>query len=200
MKDGLGADPGEAMRVDGIVAGTRIATGTGWRAVQSLQQGDDVLTLEAGYQPLAGLWSARLPGGTAPPEFWPVAVPQGALDCREALLLLPDQKVLIECDQAEALFGDALALVPASALEGWRGISRVSHVTGARAVTLVFAAPQVIYASCAVLLACPGQSVGAADLFADRPPRLAETALTGEQARHLVACLIAEDLGSALRG
>lgn len=201
MKDGTSSGTGEAMLVEGIIAGTRIATDHGWRAVETLRSGDAVLTLEAGYQPLETLWTVRLPDDALPQPFWPVAVPQGALDCREAMLLLPDQRVLIECDQAESLFGDALALVPAAALEGWRGIARVPHAAGSEAVTLAFAAPQVIYASRAVLLACPGQdgaSGDPADLFGTRPPRLGDTALTFDQARHLVACLMAEDLGGAL--
>lgn len=203
MKDGIGSGgTGEAMLLEGIVAGTRIATGLGWRRVETLRPGDSVLTLEAGYQTVETLFRARLKDADLPRTFWPVCVPARALDCRESLILLPDQRVLIECDQAEDLFGDALALVPAAALEGWRGIARVPHPGGAEAVTLGFAVPQVVYASRAVLLACPGQDGPAdttADLLAEEPPRLADTALTFNQARHLVACLIAEDVGGALR-
>lgn len=200
MKDGLGGETGEAMLVEGITAGTRIATGTGWRAVETLRPGDAVLTLEGGYQPLAGLRLFRFPDRAAPLAIWPLIVPRAALDCREPILLLPDQQVLIECDQAEMLYGDALAMIPARALEGWRGIRRVQPRARAEAVTLSFAIPQVIYASRAVLLACPAQASRDArrtDLMQPRPG-LAEAALSREQARHLVACLMAEDMGGAL--
>jgi hypothetical protein len=201
MKDGLDSGAGEAMLIAGITAGTRIATAAGWRKVETLRPGDAVLTLEGGFQPVAALRSYRLPAQVAPPTVWPLIVPRGALDCREPILLLPDQQVLIESDQAELLFGDALALVPALALEGWRGIRRIQPRARAEALTLSFATPQLIYASRAVLLACPampGNRPCRAEKVAARPG-LAGAALSREQARHLVACLMAEDLGGALQ-
>lgn len=200
MKDGLDSGAGEAMLVSGITAGTRIATQKGWCRVEALRPGDGVLTLEAGFQPLADLQSYRFPRTAPPPAVWPLIVPRGALDCREPILLLPDQQVLIECDQAELLFGDALALIPALALEGWRGIRRIQPRAGTEAVMLRFAAPQMVYASRAVLLACHALPAGngrRADLSPQRPG-LAGACLSREQARHLVTCLMAEDLGGAL--
>ncbi len=188
------------MLVEGISAGTRIATGTGWRAVETLRPGDAVLTLEGGYQRLAGLRSFRFPQ-SAPPETWPLIVPRGALDCREPVLLMPDQLVLIECDQADRLFGDALALIPACALEGLRGIKRVRPRASAEAVALSFALPQMVYASRAVLLACPASpgTIARRKAYRPRRPALDGRALSREQAFHLVACLMAEDLGQAIR-
>lgn len=200
MNDGLDSETGGGMRACGISAGTRIATGSGWRAVETLRPGDAVLTLEGGYQPLAGVRSFRYPDRAAPPAVWPLIVPRGALDCREPILLLPDQTVLIECDQADLLFGTALALIPALALDGWRGIRRVQPRARAEAFQLSFAIPQVIYASRAVLLACPCQPAPQAGRAAPMPqrPGLAGALLSLEEARHLVTCLMAEDLGGAL--
>jgi hypothetical protein len=201
MNGGPDGDTGAAMLVNGITAGTRIATGTGWRAVETLRPGDAVLTLEGGYQPLAGLQSFRFPKAAAPSVVWPLIVPRGALDCREPILLMPDQQVLIECDQADRLFGDALALIPALALEGLRGIKRVRPRASAEAVALHFALPQLVYASRAVLLACPACPGTGARRKALKPrrPALDGRALSREHAFHLVACLMAEDLGAAIR-
>ena len=201
MNDRPGGDTGAAMLVEGISAGTRIKTNTGWRAVETLRPGDAVLTLEGGYQRLAGLRSFRFPRAEPPPAAWPLIVPRGALDCREPILLMPDQQVLIECDQADQLFGDAMALIPALALEGLRGIKRIRPRASAEAVALSFALPQMVYASRAVLLACPAHPGGVARGNPVRPrrPALNGRALSHERSFHLVACLMAEDLGAAVR-
>ena len=43
---------GEAYRTTGLVAGTRIATAMGWRAVEAIAVGDLVLTFDNGLQPV----------------------------------------------------------------------------------------------------------------------------------------------------
>lgn len=201
MKDGQAGDTGEAMLVDGIIAGTRIATDAGWRAVETLSPGDAVLTLEGGYQRLVGLRSFRFSQSVPPPVTWPLIVPRGALDCREPMLLMPEQQVLIECDQAERLFGDALALIPALALEGLRGIKRIRPRSSSEAVALTFAMPHMVYASRAVLLACHAFAGAPPRRRTNRPrrPALDGRPLSREQAFHLVACLMAEDVGAAIR-
>jgi hypothetical protein len=120
-------------------------------------------------------------------------VPAWALDNREEITLLPEQKVLIEADVAEELYGDPFALVPAQALEGWRGIARRRPPPTFSVVQLGFASPHVLYASRGLLLSCPG------DPFADGGwADQGYCTYSLAQARHLVACMIAEDAGAAL--
>lgn len=176
---------------EGLFAMTPVATTRGWVAVGALQPGDLLLTFDDGPQPVVASYSAYLEDGNA--DQWPLRVPAGALENREEISLLPDQKVLIESDAAERLFGDPFALVPARALHDWRGIERFHPMEGERVVQLRFRKPQVIYASRGVLLSCAGEEWDAA-VWQDP----GHTVCTMQQSRHLAACLIAEEAGAAL--
>jgi hypothetical protein len=191
MKGVADLESGGALLVQGVVAGTRIATLRGWQGVETLRPGDGVLTVDAGVQPLAEARPARL--AAPPPALWPLRVPAGALDCRETLILLPDQRLLLDLEGLPDMPDPPRALVPAAALQGLRGIRRFCPPPGLGAVTLAFAEPQLIYASRATLLACPGASPDGRMAPADPVP------LGLPQARHLVTCLIAQELGRALR-
>jgi hypothetical protein len=202
MRDWTDSGESGAVLTEGILGGTPIATAQGWRLVETLLPGERVLTFEAGMQPLASARRACVSAADVPPVFWPLRVPPGALDNRGELLLLPEQKILIESDAAEALLGDPFAMIPAAALEGWRGIARTRPADASLVMSLGFAEDQIIYASRAALLACPGELSPWAplfDLMEDRAEQAAYVPLSLSQARHLVACLIAEDLGAALR-
>lgn len=183
---------GPLVIAEGIVATTPIATPTGWRAAGSLGPGSMVMTFDHGPQEIT---SALIqPLGTAYPSHWPLLVPAWALDNREDLVLLPEQKLLIEADTAEELYGDPFALIPAAALEGWRGISRCRPTDGMAAVVFGFAQAQVIYASRGVLLSCAGDPFDDTDWH---EPEHAPYSMV--QARHLIGCLMAEEVGAALR-
>lgn len=178
---------------EGILASTPIATPQGWCVAASLAPGRQVLTFDAGPQPVLRARSMALGFGSA--SLWPLLVPAWALDNRDELTLLPDQKLLIEADLAEDLFGDPFAILPARALEGWRGIARCRPTASSTVVQFHFSAPQTLYASRAVLLSCHGGPLPGAGFQGPSP-----IACTLAQAEHLVACLIAEDAGAALRG
>lgn len=183
----------------GILAGTPIATPQGWRLVESLRQGEMVLTINAGAQRLA--WLKRLPPREGselwPRAHWPLQVPVGALDNLVPLRLLPDQPVLIESDAADTIHGDPFVLIPALALLGYRGIELCPPPAGKAAFRLGFSCDQIVYAARGAWLGCPAMRVwrqaGRASLPADFP------LLSAPQARALVSCLMAEDLGVALR-
>jgi hypothetical protein len=178
---------------EGIVSSTPIATPLGWRMAASLIVGQDVLTFDNGPQPVT---SARIVAlGSGSMAHWPLLVPPWALDNRDELILLPEQKVLIEADLAETLYGDPFAMIPSQAMEGWRGITRWRPPQGAAAVLLEFEQPQVIYASRGILLSCPGDPYTEADWF-----DATHVHYTLAQARHLITCLMAEETGAALRG
>ncbi|MFN4129173.1 MAG: Hint domain-containing protein [Paracoccaceae bacterium] len=185
---------GPSVIAEGIFATTPIATPGGWCPAGDLRPGAQVITFDAGNQPVTQ--ALVLAAGDPPPGFWPLRVPVWAMDNREELVLFPEQKVLIEADLAEDLYGDPFALIPARALEGWRGIGRCRplQIAVAAAVQLRFARHQVIYASRGVLLSCAGDRLADNDWQARDYSRYSLA-----QARHLIACLMAEETGAALR-
>ena len=186
---------------EGLLAGTPVATPDGWVAVDHLDPGDQVLTFDNGPMRIAERHEA-LP---AEPDVWPVvhwprAIPPGVLGNRATLRLLPGQLVLLESDTAEAMFGDPFALIPARALDGWRGIAPERPMPDERTICLLFDTEQIVYASSATLLHCPG-ALGEDLAVLHHLSRAAQAAyapLSLTAARQLVACLMAEDIGAAL--
>ena len=183
---------GPSVVAEGIFATTLIATPQGWRLASDLRAGAHVLTFDSGSQPVSYVQALDI--DDPPCGFLPVLVPAWAMDNREDLMLLPEQKVLIEADLAEELYGDPFALIPARALEGWRGIGRCRPPQMAVGVQLRFARHQVIYASRGVLLSCGGEPLAESNRCV-----AAYSSYPLAQAQHLMACLMAEETGAALR-
>lgn len=179
---------------EGITSGTLIATEQGWLPIEQVRVGCDVLTFDNGAATVANIERRILwPGqGACPKSMWPLAVPAGVLGNRRAMLLLPDQNVMLESDLAEMLFGDPFALVPAAALEGYRGIIRLCPHRAIEIVSLRFAEDQLVYANGSGVLHCG--SVNGLDMTLD----LITTAgaylpLALDRARKLVALMIEAD-------
>lgn len=175
----------------GIVAGTKVATQYGWRPVEAVAVGDMVLTFDGGMQPVKGVrrdrvWTA---GANGDPASWPLHVPAGALGNRSDMVLLPHQAVMVESDTAERLFGDPFAVIPALALEGYRGITRIMPEAHMDVVTLVFEHDEVVFGNIGALFLCPSQM----DLL-DTAPSAYEV-MSLESADLLVNFLEMEDLG-----
>lgn len=143
----------------GILTGTRIATHDGWRPVETIAPGDLVLTFDEGLIPVRDVTFARGGAGAGASgkarARAPLHVPPRALDNRQAMTLLPGQKVLLEDDLAEAMFGDPFVLIAAGALAGYRGISPLDDRGSGAVVSLVFDRPQVVHAEGLTLLYCP---------------------------------------------
>lgn len=177
---------------EGIVSDTSIATPDGWRPAASLAPGADVVTFDHGIRPIKRCNVQPLFADA--PAHWPLRVPVWSLDNRDEVVLLPEQKVLIEADVAEELFGEAFVLVPAMALDGWRGIERFRPAEGKVVVQLCFEEPEIIYASRGILLSCAGDQLDRTDWL---DPGYQVCTLS--QARHLMACIMAEEAGAALR-
>lgn len=179
----------------GLTSGTRIATATGWRAVETVAVGDRVQTFDNGVQAVVAVTrsSQSVDADTTPAFAEPIDVPAGALGNDEPMVLLPEQAVMIESDAAEALTGDPFALVPAKALVGFRGIERFRAVRAYEVVTLHFANDEVIYVEGGAL--CLAQAAVPADATTEdipHPPTRYE-AKNGKDAAALVAAMIAED-------
>ncbi|MEZ5751433.1 MAG: Hint domain-containing protein [Paracoccaceae bacterium] len=179
---------------EGLIAGTLVATEFGWDHVENLNAGDRVVTFDSGMQRLkavrvATLWTAEK---SAPRQVWPLLVPAKALGNRTELMLLPQQSVLIESDEAEDLFGDPFTLVSADVLEGFRGIARVSPPREVKIVTLEFERDEVVYANGTTLVHCPSQNratVSTAEMLIDTAEGAPYQKLPLAQSRRLVQAM-----------
>lgn len=181
----------------GLLAGTHVASNLGWRPVEALTPGDKVLTFDHGMQVIAELHreTLRLPEGPRTAARCPLHVPRDALMNRVPLWLMPDQGVLLESDLVEDAQGDPFAVVPACALEGFRGIRRMHPGTELELLIPRFAQDQVIYLEAGALgfTAAP-RNLMCGRVFAEES---AYRVLPPEEARGLVLAMIAEDEGWA---
>lgn len=178
----------------GIAAGIPVATPDGWIALDRLAPGDRLLTLGSPEpQPITSL-AALQPGPACAREAWPVHLPAGMFGNRAEVDLLPGQPLLLYSDSAEDAFGSPESLVQAQSLIHWRGAAQ-RMPEGGFFMAPKLARPALIYAGPGLILACEGLALPLAALVAD--PGL--PILSAAQGRALVACLIAEDMGAALR-
>lgn len=182
------------VQTSGIVAGTKVASTLGWRPVEAIDVGDEVLTFDGGMQPVLDISREVLWRGTAacPKHLWPLRVPIGALGNQDPMFLLPDQNVLIESDTAEEVLGDPFALIPAQALEGVSGIRRVRPHQVLEVITLHFNRDEVVFANVGALFHCPA--------FADQNL----LTISEEEARYeplplTQACLLSDFIGREAR-
>jgi hypothetical protein len=181
---------GVAGNASGVIAGTRIATSIGWRMVEMIAPGDRVLTFDNGMQEVTHvvhslLWSSDAP---CPRALWPLHVPAGVLGNAQAIVMLPEQSVVVESDVGEEIYGDPFTLIPAAALEGFRGIERRAPEVPTLVITLHFAEDEVVFASGGALFFCPSDAVASlSDLLSDGTGRY--SALSEEDARFLLDCV-----------
>jgi hypothetical protein len=141
----------------GLLAGTNVASNLGWRPVEALCAGDKVLTFDHGMQTIVEVVreTVHLDDGAIDPTRCPMHVPRDALNNRVPMWLLPDQGVLLESDLIEDHQGDPFAVVPASTLDGYRGICRLHPDNNLQLVTPRFEQDEVIYLEGGLLGFCP---------------------------------------------
>ncbi|MFL4468423.1 Hint domain-containing protein [Tateyamaria armeniaca] len=192
MADTSAASDGAALKTRGLLAGGHIATAMGWRPVEAIAAGDLVLTFDHGLRPVMEVhretfWVADM---MAPASYASVFVPSGALGNSQDLELLPDQGVLIESEAACDAHGDPFAIVPAKALAGYRGISRIESKTRIEVITLVFERAEVIYAQGGALVHCPPVEVRISDIGLQKD---IYDVIPADEARFLVECMMVED-------
>ncbi|MFW8634150.1 Hint domain-containing protein [Cribrihabitans pelagius] len=177
----------------GFLEGTLVASSFGWRPVEALAPGDRVLTFDHGMQPVLEVEREvlALDGEAMDPARCPLLVPRDALMNRNPMWMMPDQGVLLESELAQDAMGDPFAVVPAAALEGYRGIARMHPGRSLSLAVPRFAQDQVIYLEAGALgftaaprnLMC-GRAVPEQGLYRLLPP---------EEARGLVLSLIDEE-------
>ncbi len=102
-----------------FVRGTRIKTAAGEVAIEDLAEGDRVLTLDNGYQPIRWIGSSCR---AAVGALAPVRIAAGALGNDRDLLVSPQHRMLLRGWQANLMFGEAEVLVAAKALVNDRTI------------------------------------------------------------------------------
>ncbi|MEL0435728.1 Hint domain-containing protein [Phycobacter sp. K97] len=180
----------------GFMAGTHVASNLGWRPIEALAVGDEVLTFDHGMQPIVELGRETLlmSEELLDAMLCPLLVPRDALNNRVPMYLMPDQGVLIESDLVEDVQGDPFAIVPACALDGYRGIQRLHP--GARMELIVprFAQDQVIYLEAGFLGYAPAQR----DLVADPTGEELYSVLSHKDARDLVLAMISNETCSQI--
>jgi hypothetical protein len=113
-------------------------------------------------------------------------------------MLPPGQPLLIQTAWAMPFSGDDLALIPATALEGWRGIAPHVPADTEHIVQLVLDQSGILFAGHGLLVACAGNHNWAFDTkrLMQQPNR---PTLPLAAARHMVAQLVAQETGDALR-
>ena len=137
----------------GFLAGTHVASNLGWRLVEALSVGDRVLTFDHGMQEIIELHreTILMTDDILMDPQCPIYVPQDALHNRVPMWVMPDQGILVESDLAMDAQGDPFAIVPACALEGYRGIHRAPTGQVLELVMPRFAQDEVIYLEAGLL-------------------------------------------------
>ena len=188
-----GAWDGQPGIATGLVSGTRVATRMGWRPVEAMAVGDEVLTFDHGLQTVIEVrrevvWNAQT---DCPEHLWPLLVPADALGNLQETYLLPEQQVLVESDAAEDFLGDPFAMLPAAALDGFRGITPHKPSDMIEVVSLHFRRDEIVFANIGALFFQPKSTC----LVGDMSDFVATDykALSMGTARELVEMMILDD-------
>lgn len=187
-KNGDAALPKMDAQTSGMVAGTKVATNAGWAKIETILEGQKVLTFDGGLQTVIAVTRHNLMADHANFATWPMFVPAGALGNREDMTILPHQSVMIESDAAEDMTGDPFAIIPSAALEAFRGISQYRPSEWVEVIQLHFAQDEIVFANIGALFLCRAKT----DLMSDAAPS-AYDVLDMETAEDLVDCLMFED-------
>lgn len=132
--------------------GTRIATPEGARQIETLQNGDRILTKDDGPQEVLWSGSRRMTGARlfAMPHLRPVRLRAGALgvDRPDAdLLVSPQHRMLVKGPAAQALFSEPEVLVAAKDLVNHRTVAIDTALSEVTYVHILLAHHQVIWAN-----------------------------------------------------
>lgn len=150
----------------GLIAGTLVEGARGWVAVEDLRIGDGVQSYDGGLARVVGLDRYWIPAAVG---AYVLHLPGGALDNCSDLTLLAGQNVLVDTLGDADLPDDVVVLIPALALEGVLGATRMRIEKPLEVITPRFADDEAVFANSGTLLHCPGirQTAGqpASDFF-----------------------------------
>ncbi|SMX28073.1 Bifunctional hemolysin/adenylate cyclase precursor [Pelagimonas phthalicica] len=151
--DGAGNVTGtmEFFEIEEIVCftpGTLIATPSGERLVEDLQEGDRVITRDNGIQEIKWLGRKDLTGHdlARKPHFKPILIQKGALGNNlpeHDLLVSPNHRVLVANDKTALYFEEREVLVAAKHLTGLDGVDEVESL-GVSYIHIMFENHEVI--------------------------------------------------------
>lgn len=96
-----------------FTSGTLITTQTGNFPIEDLSQGDMVLTMDHGYQPIRWIGSSKR---KATGHFAPILIRKGTLGNERDLRVSPQHRMLLQGPMAEILFSEAEVLATAKSL------------------------------------------------------------------------------------
>lgn len=148
-----------ALREDGLLSRTMVQGANGWVPVDGIAPGDIVMTFDNGPQRVRDIHPTTIARkGLPASKAFAMFVPAGALGNDTDLTLMPFQEVIVECDQAEAEFGDPFVLFPAMLLEGYRGIRRDEFKRDLKLTMLTFDSEQIIPIAGGALASCRAES------------------------------------------
>lgn len=180
---------GGARRValaSGLYASTQVQTAVGWCLAADIRAGDLVMTRDDGLVPITVVL------GEFRKALWSVRLPAEALGNSLEVMLPPGQPLLIRTAYAMPFSGDDMALVPATALEGWRGIAADVPAQTEPIVQLRLPRPGIIFVGPGLMVGCDGSDQARFDLksLLQTPSR---PVLPLAAARQIVAALVAEE-------
>jgi len=149
----LGQDPipQDDLVIPCFTPGSLIDTPSGQRAVEDLQVGDPVMTLDGGTQPIRWIGRVTLSAAQlrADPSLRPVRICKGALGPGRPvrdMLLSPQHRLLVSGGRAELMFGEPDLLAAARHLVNGRSIRVAHEVETITYIHFMFDSHQVVFA------------------------------------------------------
>ena len=137
----------------GIWSSMRLETESGWKKASDIVAGDQVLTLDNGLRTVWNVQRKRLDVRT---DALPLVVAAGTAGNSREFLVPEKQVVMVESDQAEQLTGSRYALICASDLIGYMGVSRIVPPEEFEVVSLEFQNDEIVCAANGSLLLAAG--------------------------------------------
>ncbi|MGR3758832.1 Hint domain-containing protein [Roseobacteraceae bacterium NS-SX3] len=129
----------------GFLPATLVETGRGFIQARDVKPGDTVYTYDGGGQEVKSV-RHRVPRMTTL-----MHVPAGALGNDTDLMLPSDQKVALELETAERLFGVPVVVVKLIALAGYNGITAAAPERLGR-IHFEFEEEELVWAECGMLM------------------------------------------------
>lgn len=135
-----------------FTSGTLIKTIRGEIPVEDLKLGDEVLTLDRGYQTIRWIGSRNLSAAQLAdhPKMCPIRIRAGALGVNQPerdLLVSPQHRILVRSIIAERMFGQSEVLVAAKQLLEMDGVEIAEDVTSITYWHFMFEAHQIVFAN-----------------------------------------------------
>ncbi|MFW2589746.1 Hint domain-containing protein [Sagittula sp. SSi028] len=132
--------------------GTQITTNTGQKAVETLEVGDLVATVDHGMQPIRWIGSTKLSPEdlAAKPKLAPIRIRAGALGDGlplQDLWVSRQHRVLLRSKIADRMFGNPEVLVPAVKLQGIEGIDIDYEATDVEYFHILFDRHEVVFSN-----------------------------------------------------